>query len=216
MLDYAQARRLMVDCQLRTFDVNDVPVLDAFGEIAREAFVPPGREDFAYIDQTLRLGPQGRAMPAPMLLARMIQALAIQPGEKALDVGTGYGYGAAILSRVGAQVTALESDPDLAAGARTRLAGVDEIAIVEAPLETGDAKSGPYDAILVNGRIETRPQALLEQLKDGGRLVCVMGRDRAAKATLFVRAGDAFGARPLFDAALPALGAFAAEAGFAF
>ena len=163
-----------------------------------------------------RLGPQGRAMPAPMLLARMIQALAIQPGEKALDVGTGYGYGAAILSRVGAQVTALESDPDLAAGARTRLAGVDGIAIVEAPLETGDAKSGPYDAILVNGRIETRPQALLEQLKDGGRLVCVMGRDRAAKATLFVRAGDAFGARPLFDAALPALGAFAAEAGFAF
>jgi protein-L-isoaspartate(D-aspartate) O-methyltransferase len=215
MLDYAQARRLMVDCQLRTFDVNDVPVLDAFGEVARERFVPPGREDFAYIDQTLRLGPQGRAMPAPMLLARMIQALAIQPGEKALDVGTGYGYGAAILSRVGAQVTALESDPDLAA-ARTRLAGVDEIAIVEAPLETGDAKSGPYDAILVNGRIETRPQALLEQLKDGGRLVCVMGRDRAAKATLFVRAGDAFGARPLFDAALPALGAFAAEAGFAF
>lgn len=68
----------------------------------------------------------------------------------------------------------------------------------------------------MNGRVETRPQELLEQLADGGRLVCVMGRDRAAKATLFVRAGDAFGARPLFDAALPALSAFAAEAGFAF
>jgi len=216
MLDYAQARRLMVDCQLRTFDVNDVPVLDAFEAVARERFVPPGREDFAYIDQTLRLGPQGRAMPAPMLLARMVQALAIQPGEKALEVGTGYGYGAAILKHVGAEVVALESAPELAAGARERLTGLDGIAIVEGPLEAGASKTAPYDAILINGRVETRPQALLDQLKDGGRLVCVMGQDRAAKATLFVRAGDAFGARPLFDAALPSLGAFAAEAGFAF
>jgi protein-L-isoaspartate(D-aspartate) O-methyltransferase len=216
MLDYAQARRLMVDCQLRTFDVNDVPVLDAFEAIPRERFVPPGREDFAYIDQTLRLGTEGRAVPAPMLLARMVQALAIQPGNKALDVGTGYGYGAAILNHVGAEVVALESSADLAAGARERLSGLDGITVVEGPLESGAPASAPYDAILVNGRVETRPQALLDQLKDGGRLVCVMGRDRAAKTTLFVRAGDAFGARPLFDAALPALGAFAAEAGFAF
>jgi protein-L-isoaspartate(D-aspartate) O-methyltransferase len=216
MLDYAQARRLMVDCQLRTFDVNDVPVLDAFGEVARERFVPPGREDFAYIDQTLRLGRVGRAMPAPMLLARMAQALAIQPGEAALDVATGYGYAAAILARLGAKVVALESDGDLAAGARERLAGLDHVTVVEGPLEAGVKQTAPYDAILVNGRVETRPQALLDQLKDGGRLVCVMGRDRAAKATLFVRAGDAFGSRPLFDAALPSLGAFAAEADFAF
>ena len=91
MLDYAQARRLMVDCQLRTFDVNDVPVLDAFGEVARERFVPAGREDFAYIDQTLRLGRQGRAMPAPMLLARMIQALAnprfVDPDTTGIEAG---------------------------------------------------------------------------------------------------------------------------------
>ncbi|MEQ4596566.1 MAG: methyltransferase domain-containing protein, partial [Methylobacteriaceae bacterium] len=158
----------------------------------------------------------GRAMPAPMLLARMAQALAIQPGEAALDVATGYGYAAAILARLGAKVVALESDGDLAAGARERLAGLDHVTVVEGPLEAGVKQTAPYDAILVNGRVETRPQALLDQLKDGGRLVCVMGRDRAAKATLFVRAGDAFGARPLFDAALPALGAFAAEAGFAF
>ncbi|KQP29559.1 protein-L-isoaspartate O-methyltransferase [Methylobacterium sp. Leaf104] len=216
MLDYAQARRLMVDCQLRTFDVNDVAVLDAFGEVARERFVPQGREDFAYIDQTLRLGRPGRAMPAPMLLARMVQALAIQPGETALDVGTGYGYGAAILVRLGAEITALESDGDLAAGARARLADLAHITVVEGALEAGAPQAAPFDAILVNGRVETRPQALLDQLRDGGRLVCVMGRDRAAKATLFVRAGDAFGSRPLFDAALPALGAFAAEADFAF
>ncbi|MFC6050698.1 protein-L-isoaspartate O-methyltransferase, partial [Methylobacterium hispanicum] len=74
----------------------------------------------------------------------------------------------------------------------------------------------PYDAVLVNGRVEVRPQTLLDQLADGGRLVCVFGPERAAKATLFVRAGDAFGSRPIFDASLPALVAFAEEAGFAF
>ena len=88
--------------------------------------------------------------------------------------------------------------------------------MVEGPLAAGLPKAGPYDAILINGRVEVRPQALLDQLKDEGRLVCVLGRDKSAKATLFVRAGDAFGARPLFDAALPGLAAFREEAGFAF
>ena len=115
MLDHAQARRLMVDCQLRTFDVNDIAVLDAFDDVPRERFVPPGREDFAYIDQTLALG-HGRGMPAPMLLARMIQALAVASGTRALDVGSGYGYGAAVLARLGAEVVALESEAPLAAG----------------------------------------------------------------------------------------------------
>ncbi len=114
MIDYAQARRMMVDCQLRTFDVNDNAVLDAFDTVPREAFVPPGREPFAYIDQTLRLdGANGesRCLPAPMVLARMIQALKIRPGAKALDVGTGTGYAAAVMAHLGAAVTALESVP---------------------------------------------------------------------------------------------------------
>jgi len=219
MLDYAQARRLMVDCQLRTFDVNSIAVLDAFEDVARERFVPPGREDFAYIDQTLSLdggGGDRRAMPAPMLLARMIQALDLHAGDKVLDVGTGYGYATAILRQLGAEVVATESSAVLAAGARERLAGLSNIAVVEAPLEAGAPAQAPYDGILVNGRVEMRPQTLLEQLKEGGRLVCILGPARAAKATLFVRTGDAFGARPLFDATLPALGAFATESGFAF
>jgi protein-L-isoaspartate(D-aspartate) O-methyltransferase len=219
MLDYAQARRLMVDCQLRTFDVNSVTVLDAFEDVPRERFVPPGREDFAYIDQTLSLDGGGgdvRPMPAPMMLARMIQALDLEAGAKVLDVGTGYGYAAAILRHLGADVVAVESSATLAAGARERLGDRTGIAVVEAPLEAGAPEAGPYDAILVNGRVEVRPQALLEQLKEGGRLVCVFGPPRAAKATLFVRTGDAFGARPLFDASLPGLGAFATANAFAF
>ncbi|MCJ2010016.1 protein-L-isoaspartate O-methyltransferase [Methylobacterium sp. E-041] len=218
MLDYAQARRLMVDCQLRTFDVNDIAVLDAFDAVPRENFVPPGAEPFAYIDQNLKLGGSDgdlRYMPASMLLARMIQALRIGGGVRALDVGTGYGYAAAVMARLGGRVTALESDPALAEAARERLDGT-QVEVVEGPLAAGLPKAGPYDAILINGRVEVRPQALLDQLKDEGRLVCVLGRDKSAKATLFVRAGDAFGARPLFDAALPGLAAFREEAGFAF
>ena len=213
MLDYAQARRLMVDCQLRTFDVNDIAVLDAFDSVPRERFVSHGREDFAYIDQPAPLG-DARVMPAPMVLARMVQALKIRPGVRALDVAAGYGYGAAILARLGAEVVALEPVSRLADGARERLDGA--VRVVEGPLAQGAAGEGPFDAILIEGRVETRPQALLDQLRDDGRLVCVLGPDRNAKATLFVRAGDAFGGRPLFDAALPGLDAFAAEAGFTF
>jgi len=215
MLDYAQARRLMVDCQLRTFDVNDVTVLDAFDAVPRERFVPQGQEDFAYTDRSVPLGGgEARVVPAPMLLARMVQALSVRPGTRALDVGAGYVYGAALLARLGARVTALESVPALAGAARERLDGLAEV--VEGPLAAGAPSQAPFDAILVEGRVETRPQALLDQLADGGRLVCVLGADRAAKATLYVRAGEAVGARPLFDASLPALPAFAAETGFSF
>lgn len=217
MLDYAQARRLMVDCQLRTFDVNDNAVLDAFDSVPRETFVPKNQEPFAYIDQPIRLGAADgdvRVTPSPMVLARMIQALKLQPGSVALDVATGFGYGAAVMKRLGADVTALESLPDLAAAARERLVG--QATVVEGPLAAGAPKQGPFDAILINGRVEVRPQALLDQLKDDGRLICVYGPDRGAKVTVFVRAGDAFGSRPLFNAALPGLTAFAAEKAFAF
>ncbi|GJE40292.1 protein-L-isoaspartate O-methyltransferase family protein [Methylobacterium persicinum] len=217
MLDYAQARRLMVDCQLRTFDVNDNAVLDAFDSVPRETFVPKNQEPFAYIDQPIRLGTAGedlRVTPAPMVLGRMIQALKLQPGSMALDVATGYGYAACVMKRLGATVTALEPIPDLAAAARERLAG--QATVLDGPLAAGAPQQGPFDAILINGRVETRPQTLLEQLKDDGRLVCVFGPDKGAKVTVFVRAGDAYGSRPLFDASLPALAAFAEAKTFAF
>lgn len=217
MLDYAQARRLMVDCQLRTFDVNDNAVLDAFDLVPRETFVPKNQEPFAYIDQPIRLGAaEGdiRVTASPMVLARMVQALKLRHGDTVLDVATGYGYAAAVMARLGASVTALETMADLAAAARERLAG--KATVIEGPLKDGVPKQAPFDAILINGRVETRPQALLNQLKDGGRLVCVFGPALGAKVTIFVRAGDAFGSRPLFDANLPALASFAEAAAFAF
>ncbi|MCF4125067.1 protein-L-isoaspartate O-methyltransferase family protein [Methylobacterium sp. SyP6R] len=217
MLDYAQARRLMVDCQLRTFDVTDIALLDAFDAVPRERFMPADREAFAYIDQPQAVGTEEgetRFMPAPMVLARLIQALALKPGQRVLEVGTGLGYAAALLRRLGVEVVALESLPGLAASARERLG--DGVTVEVGPLDKGAPGHAPYDAILVEGQVEQRPQGLLDQLADGGRLACVQGQGRPAKATLWVRSGDAFGSRPLFDATLPPLRAFAAEAGFAF
>ncbi|EIM24734.1 protein-L-isoaspartate O-methyltransferase family protein [Microvirga lotononidis] len=220
MVDFTQARRMMVDGQLRTFDVNDMSLLDAMDSVPRELFVLPGRESLAYIDQDILVsdGGESRYMLSPMILGRMIQALAIDAGDKVLDVAGGRGYSAAVLRELGAQVTALETDEDLAAAARQCLkaSGAGDVAVVTGPLDQGHAAAGPYDAILVNGAVEVRPEGLLRQLAEGGRLVCVKGRGRAARATVYVRSGDAIGERSLFEAAAPLLGSFVQTPGFTF
>lgn len=220
MVDFTQARRMMVDSQLRTFDVNDIPLLDAMDSVPRECFVLPGREELAYIDQDLPVGgaAERRYMLSPMILGRMIQALEIGAGEKALDVACGRGYSSAVLAKLGAAVTALESDEDLVSAARESLAkaGASDVVVKGGSLDRGCPENAPYDAILVNGAVEVRPDDLLRQLAEGGRLVCVKGRGRAGRATLYVRSGDAFGERALFDAAAPVLSVFQPEPGFTF
>ncbi|WP_414471273.1 protein-L-isoaspartate O-methyltransferase family protein [Microvirga sp. M2] len=220
MVDFSQARRMMVDSQLRTFDVNDIPLLDAMGRVPRETFVLPGREGLAYIDQDILVdeGAARRYMLSPMNLGRMIQALSVVAGDKALDVACGRGYASAVLAELGAQVTALESDETLAAEARRSLAaaGFTGVEVVTGALERGHPKNAPYNVILINGAVDLRPDGLLEQLADGGRLVCVKGRGRAARVTLYVRTGKAFGERTLFDAAAPVLAPFMQEPGFTF
>jgi protein-L-isoaspartate(D-aspartate) O-methyltransferase len=220
MIDFAQARRMMVDSQLRTFDVNDIPLLDAMQSIPRERFVLPGRESLAYIDQDLLVseGEERRFMLSPMILGRLIQVLEVEPGMRILDVAGGLGYSAAVLAAIGAQVVALESAEALAAAARDRLAsvGARSVDVVVGRLDRGYEASAPYDAILVNGAVEVMPEGLLRQLADGGRLVCVEGRGRSARANLYVKAGDSYGKRSIFDAAAPLLPAFQAEQGFVF
>jgi protein-L-isoaspartate(D-aspartate) O-methyltransferase len=223
MLDFAQARRHMVENQLRTFDVNDLRVLASFESVPRELFVPAGREGLAYIDQDLPVSDglavlERRSMLAPMVLARMIQALNLDRGDKVLDVACGLGYSSAIMARLGASVVALESSPVLVEAARERLAavGAEGVVLAQGLLEEGCREAAPFDAILVNGSINSRPDVLLGQLAEGGRLVAVRGRGRAGSAVLFVRAGEAFGSRSLFDAVAPVLDAFREEPGFVF
>jgi protein-L-isoaspartate(D-aspartate) O-methyltransferase len=222
MLDFAQARRAMVDCQLRTFDVFDIPVLAAMEAVPRERFVPAGREGLAYIDQDIPVadaieGAERRFMLKPMVLGRLLQALEIEPGAKALDVAGGLGYSAAVLARLGLEVTALEATAAAAQAASERLAavGVSGVETVAGPLAQGYPAAAPYDVILINGLVETRPQALLEQLAEGGRLACIERRGKAGRAVVYVRS-DAFSSRALFDAGAPVLEAFKAEAGFVF
>ena len=215
MTDFAAARQHMVDGQVRTADVTDLRLISAMLEIPRERFVPAQVSALAYLDLDLPVGGR-RCLLKPMVLAKLIQAADIGPADHVLDAGCASGYGAAVLAQLAGTVVALEEDAKLAASASAALAGLPNVSLATGPLAAGWAKAAPYDAILLEGATEVVPHALCTQLKDGGRLVCVLGSGPAAKAMLYCRSGDDFGGRPLFDAAAPLLPGFAKQAVFAF
>lgn len=217
MMSFEAARRTMVDCQLRTFDVSDRAVLAAMAEVPRERFVPAAGAEFAYLDRNVELvGDPGdpRVMLAPMILGRLLQALDIDAGDKVLDVAGGLGYTSALLAALGTKPVLLESRADLAAGAAERLGSAAETRV--SPLEAGAAADGPFDCIVVNGGIEQRPDALLGQLADGGRLACLFLDGGVGRARLYVRSEGGAGYRNLFDAWAPALVAFSPKPTFTF
>ena len=223
MPDFALQRRMMVDGQLRTFDVTQHDVIAAFLSVPREVFLGPAERDIAYVDRPLALpgssvGQRPREMMTPMVLARLIQAAQPRPGSKALVVGAGTGYAAAILAAMGCEVVALESEPTLVAEARRRLAeaGSAGVTVAEGPLPKGWRGAAPYQLVLVDGAFLVEPEALLAQLADDGKLVGVKGEGRAGRALLYRRSGDAFAARPVFDAAAPVLDEFRPEPAFVF
>lgn len=218
-MDYADARRRMVDGQLRPNRVTDPRVLDAMRELPRERFLPPGLRSRAYTDEDVPL-PGGRAMLEPMVLARLVQLAAVRPGDRALVVCSGTGYGAAVLATMGAQVVALEDDPTLAAIAREALAAclpAGAVRLVSGRPAEGYAAGAPYDAILIEGEVPEIPESLSAQLAEGGRLVTVIGRgNRQGAAVLGRRLGTSFTVTPVFDCATPALPAFTPAPGFVF
>jgi protein-L-isoaspartate(D-aspartate) O-methyltransferase len=220
MIDFAKARRTMVDCQIRPADVTDRELLAALLEVPRERFVQAELAGFAYLDRDLAVDPK-RALLKPMVLARMIQAAELETGDRVLDVACGTGYSSAILARLSASVTALEDDADRARRCGEILAqltplGSRNVTAVCGPLEAGWPAGAPYDVILVNGACETEPHGLARQLSEGGRLVVVMGTGPDGKATLFRKDHGEIGSRALFDAAAPALPAFAKTPAFVF
>jgi protein-L-isoaspartate(D-aspartate) O-methyltransferase len=217
MTDFATARRHMVDGQVRTADVTDLRILTAMIEIPREHFVPPASVDLAYLDLDLPVGKSGsRRLLKPMVLAKLVHAADIAPGDRVLDVGCATGYGAAVLARVAGQVVALEQDADLAQAARTALSGQPNVNLVSGALTGGWPQGSPYDAIVLEGATEVPPGTFLSQLKEGGRLVCILGGGPGAKAMLYCRSGDELGGRPLFDATAAVLPGFAKAPVFAF
>lgn len=223
MIDYAKVRRMMVDNQLRTYDITDLGVLSAMNEVPREIFAPADMANLAYSDQPLVVahGEEGetRHFLAPMVFARMLQNLNLNAGERLLIVAGALGYEAAVAARMGVSVSIAEPDSALAQKTRENLtkAGVLDITLIDKPFDADFGVAEGFDAVLVNAAVEKRPEALLAQLADGGRLVAVMGNGgRTSRVTLFVRSGDVIGDRPLFDAAAQPLKAFREEPGFVF
>ena len=219
MADYAAARQLMVDGQVRPNKVNDARILAAMRSLPRERFVPADRAALAYSDEDVALG-GGRFLMEPMVTARLVQMAAVQDGERALVVGAGTGYGAALLALCGATVTALESDPALLAIARVVVPSLTGgVAIVEGNLADGWKATAPYDVILIEGAVPELPQAVIAQIRaDGGRLVTVLRPGpRTGQAVLCSSAGGGrLDRHAVFDCAVPVLPMLRRQPGFVF
>ncbi len=223
MIDFAAARRMMVDSQVRTSDVTDLRIVAAMLELPRERFMPEGSADLAYLDLDVPVtkaapGGEGRRLLKPMVLAKLVQAAAVQAGDRVLDVGCATGYSSALLARLAHSVVALEEEPALARFARDALdaVGAGSVTVVTGPLTQGWQAAAPYDVIFVNGATEVTPHALCRQLKDGGRLVAVVGRAPTRRAMLYRAVGDDVSGWPIFDAVAPVLPGFAAPPVFVF
>jgi protein-L-isoaspartate(D-aspartate) O-methyltransferase len=231
MVDFRAARRAMVDGQIRTNGVTNLDLIGAMLDVPREAFVPERQAALAYLDRDLPL-PSGSGAPRylikPEVTAKLIQAADVMPQDRVLVVGTATGYSAAIVSRLAAAVVALEEDTGLAgmAQANLRHLGVANVTVVTGSLSAGWPAAAPYDVILVEGGVETVPEALFDELSMGGRLITVLyeGSGDAAgpidgkvgKATLYRDVRDEVGGRALFDASAPLLPGFAKARAFVF
>ena len=219
MTDFALARRNMVDGQLRPNRVTNSQLLAVIGALPREKFLPDGVRSVAYSDEDVPLG-NGRFLMEPMVLARLIQTLQPRETDRALVVASGRGYGAALLARLVKSVVAVESDSALAAAAEQTLKelGVSGIQQVVGPMEAGAATSAPYDVILIEGAVQQVPQAIVDQLVDGGRLATIVAGPGGAQGTaqLFMKEGGVASGRPLFDAGTATLPGFAPPPRFTF
>jgi len=221
MLDFAAARRMMVDCQVRTSDVTDLRLIAAMLAVPRERFVPKAAAELAYLDADLPVGGgEGgtRRLLKPMVLAKLLQAAEIAETDRVLVVGCASGYSAAVIGQVAGAVVALEQDPALARLAKDNLQALAtrHATVVTGSLVEGWPAGAPYDVILLDGAVDVVPEALLRQLKDGGRLVGVVGRPPASKAMLFRCSGADASGRLIFDATAPALPGFAEPPAFVF
>lgn len=216
MNDFRALRTTMVDTQVRPSDVTKFPIIDAMLTVPREDFVPDALRAAAYAGAPVDLG-GGRAMLEPRTFAKMLDAVDIGPADLVLDLGAGLGYGAAVIARMAEFVVALEEDDDLAAEAESRLAaaGVDNVAVIAGPLAAGDPKHGPYDVIFIEGAVQQVPLPILEQIKDGGRIVAIFAGNHVGTVRIGYRVGADVDWRSAFDATAPVLPGFTAAPEFA-
>jgi protein-L-isoaspartate(D-aspartate) O-methyltransferase len=215
-MEWAAARRNMVEGQVRPNRVNDAAIVELMLNLPREALLPAGRAALAYADVPVEIAP-GRALLAPMVVARLVQEANPRAGERALALPGLAGYGAMLLAGLGLQVTALET-AEHAGKARERLAALGTalgaalgtgVTVVAGALAAGHPAASPYHLILVEGALASVPSALCAQLAEGGRLLAVVGDSAPRRAVRIDRIGSSLTSRDLFDAAAPLLPDFA-------
>lgn len=205
-MNFDQARFNMVEQQIRPWDVLDFDVLDALSEVPREYFVDQSQQAYAYADKTLPL-PNGGSMLEPKIVARLIQGLALKADDKVLEVGTGSGYAAALLSKLSANVVTVDVDEQQQQRAKAVL---DKLGFNKIIYQVGDGLAGvsgqsPFDAVYIGGAVPEVPEALKNQLSNGGRMVVVVGEAPVQRALLITRNGDSFSEEVLFDTYIPGL-----------
>ncbi|MDX8347473.1 protein-L-isoaspartate O-methyltransferase [Cognatiyoonia sp. IB215446] len=216
MTDYTARRTMMVDTQVRPSDVTKFPIIDAMLSVPREPFVPDRLREAAYIGENLDIGGD-RVLLEPRTLAKMLDALDIQPNEVSLDIACGLGYSTALLAHLCDFVVAVEDDAGRAEEAQALLSehGVDNAAVMHGTLSEGAAKSGPYDVIIIQGGVAEVPAALEDQLREGGRIACVFAEGTLGVVRIGYKIDGVVNWRFSFNAGAPVLPGFEKQDVFA-
>lgn len=207
------ARAAMVASQLRTSGVNDARVVAAMAQVERERFLPESQRPLAYRDRSLPLG-NGRAQNPPLATGLLLTEARLQPQDRMLIVGAAGGYAAAVAAKLAGKVVAVESDPALAAAARTALEGQAEL--VEGPLAEGHAAGAPYDVLIIDGAVEELPAALAAQVAPGGRIVAGLVDRGVTRLASGVRSEGGYSLKPFADIECAVLPGFEKPRGFKF
>jgi protein-L-isoaspartate(D-aspartate) O-methyltransferase len=216
-MDFARARDIMVESQVRTADVTDPRILHAMRTLPRERFVPAAKRPLAYGDLEIEVA-QRRWLMRPRDLAKLVQSIAPQPHERALEIAGATGYGAAVLATCCKHVITLDPEGDLSFAAQAALesAGVSNAKTVSTPAAEGWRDEAPYDVIMLNGAAEIVPDDWIGQLAPGGRLGVIVRQGHAGAARIYTRAADAVAYRTVFDAAPPIAPGLQRKPGFVF
>ncbi|WP_050528686.1 protein-L-isoaspartate O-methyltransferase family protein [Pseudorhodobacter aquimaris] len=216
MIDFAARRTMMVDTQVRPSDVTKFPIIESILTVPREVYVGADQQEAAYVGGNLTIAP-GRVILEPRSFAKLLDAVDIQPDEAVLDLGCGFGYSTAVIANLADAVVAVEDSAEMADDAQGRLSaqGVDNAAVITGALAEGAAKHGPYDVIVVEGAVQEVPQALLDQLKDGGRIGALFMEGSLGVARIGHKGEDGVTWRYAFNASAPVLQGFEKTATFA-
>lgn len=209
MTDFAARRMMMVDTQVRPSDVTKFPIIDAMLSVRREDFVPSAQREAAYMGENLDLG-SGRVLLEPRTFAKMLDAVDISRNDLVLDIGSGLGYSAAVIARMAEAVVALEEDEGMAREAADALMAADADNVIThcGPLATGAKEHGPFDVIMIQGGVGRVPKDITDQVKEGGRMICLFMDGALGEVRVGYKTGDRLSWRRAFNAGAPVLNGF--------